>query len=94
VASHTVGHDEHAGFLAREHGILVAIPHAPDVASRNAAPGDFCHAPIYPPIPLSDKPVAAFAAERRGERWWIVSVYRAQESADMPIPPEFLPADD
>ncbi|MGI9038690.1 MAG: hypothetical protein ACR2GQ_07490 [Gemmatimonadota bacterium] len=35
-----------------------------------------------------------FAAERRGERWWIVSVYRAQESADMPIPPEFLPADD
>lgn len=42
--------------------------------------------------PVGGRGINSFQLLFDGERWWIVSVYWAQESADTPIPPEYLPA--
>lgn len=43
--------------------------------------------------PVQGRGINSFQLLWDGERWWIVSVYWAQETEDDPIPAEFLPAD-
>lgn len=44
--------------------------------------------------PVGGRGINSFQLVYDGERWWIVSIFWAQESESNPIPPEYLPAED
>lgn len=86
------------GFVESSRGFFAQSPfYEYEIARETQRFGDIAH--VFSTYawgsekdgPVLGRGINSFQLLWDGTRWWIVSVYWAQESDDMPIPGEFLP---